>query len=68
MLLYLRDAKRLSTTALRYVRATEGDVVCAISKSLAPVGSTHSWLGVRATRNRTASQVGHRITAPMFCP
>ena len=48
--------------------STDGDVASGRSKSLAPVGSSHSCRGVRATRNTTASQMGHRITAPMFCP
>jgi hypothetical protein len=49
-------------------RAIAGGVALAMSKSLAPVGSSHSRIDVRAMRNTTASQVGHRITTPMVCP
>lgn len=36
-------------------------------KSLAPVGSNHSRVGVRAIRITTESQVVHRITSPIPC-
>ena len=47
------------------VYATEGAVAAAMTTSLAPVGSSHSRVGVRATRRTTASQLGQRSTVPM---
>jgi len=44
---------------------TEDAVAPVMTTSLAPIGSSHSRVRVRATRKTTASQLGQRITIPM---